>query len=670
MDEKLKKRILEREEIARNIRNKYKERWLVSLAGEYGLFFTGIDRVTRTLSFERRAELRQYFSINLLKRIYNNYLDRVLQIKPSFIVSPSTIQSEDLISAKIAQKLCDCVITPKIEQILYDLYFWVFWADTTLVKIAVKEKELERVPVITYDEKEGEPLEIDTPFGKMQLKDLQGRKLYHKKHGDHKVYLSIKDRDLIYVVIPPFSYLVDPQAMGIDALTNPENPNRVKWIMIESYWTEEKLLENNLKPDDFTPIARSEINEFQENLFNLLGTPMPSSRTKMYLYKEYYEIPSKTFKEGLYVKMIGDKIFEINPLPQPFLSLELLPFVDFRDDPKPLSFYNKPKLFQIRDLNKEYIKTMSKLSKLIEKIGEVTLVADLRTGQPKVITTEDEVIEKILDIPFQQQPQIVDVVQIPMAILRYLEILLMNIEYITATYDIRYPLRERTATEITQTALTSESAFSPSKKLFIDRFIQLAKLGLEVIKHHYPDGKKIEIGGYEYGMVETLIFNKQDLMGRYNVNYALGEFYAMSRTGRYFMLRELLTIPHIAQYLKPHTIMNLINLQEGLETIEDQADEQRAMQENLKILYIPDYSPFVEFYDNHLIHIKSHERFLKLNHERIDAVLTQKYKLHILDHISKIKEQMAEIQQVGNEPTENVENIENIENKEIEKETT
>jgi hypothetical protein len=98
--------------------------------------------------------------------------------------------------------------------------------------------------------------------------------------------------------------------------------------------------------------------------------------------------------------------------------------------------------------------------------------------------------------------------------------------------------------------------------------------------------------------------------------------------------------------------------------METQADVKKATQENLKILYDPEYSPFVDFYDNHQVHIQTHEKFVKVNYERISPIIMQKYKIHILDHFREIAKQQIEIQKAQQEGAMGAQAQEHIEQQE------
>jgi len=686
MEQILEKRIKEREAQAKSYREIFEKRWYISLASENSLFFANMNIMRNELIIspteipsDPRIEWRKYFSINLLSRIYNSLLDRILQIIPVFSCYPATIQAEDMVTSKIAQKLLDGIISPKIEEILYDLFFWVLWVDTTLVKVGYKENagKYILVPEITKNPEEGIPLEFTIPildenkkFKKIQAKDLQGNLLYQKLDPLTKepAFKRIYEGDLVYRVISPFNYLIDPNAFGIDCLINPDCPTKARWVMTIDYFTEDDLLERDIDVAKFEKEGEefSSLPDFLQKIYSTLRASVTSTQ-KMWRYKEYYEIPSKHFPNGLYVKMIGNKILEVNDLPLPFRNLGVLPFVDFRDNPKAYLFYNQPKLFQVRDIVKEYIKTISKISSIIEKVGDKVLIGDLGRGRSsfKVHRPQDSlIVSEVFDVPSPAPGafQITELDSLPMALLRYLEVLLMNLEYLTASYDIRYPLRERTATEIEQTIATAEASFSPFRRFIIKRYEKLASYGLEIIKHYYTDGRKIEIGGGEFGLIEVLIFNKQDLTGKYNIRYAYGEMMTMSKLGRLMYLRQLLQIPHLAQVITPQTVMNILNLYENFETMETQADVKRATQENLKILYDIEYVPYVDFYDNHMVHIQTHEKFVKINYERISPDIMQKYKIHILDHFRKIAEQQEEIKRAQEEgrniPQETTEEVE------------
>jgi hypothetical protein len=523
--EKLKEKIQQREDWGRSYRQIFEKRWYTSLASENSLFFATLNILRNELMIspqelpsDPRIEWRKYFSINLLSRVYNSLLDKALSVVPFFSCYPATIQAEDMTSSKIAQKLLDGIISPKLEEVLPDLFFWVFWVDTTLIKVGYKEDtgRFILIPEITKDPREGIPIEFNLPIldenGKPRkgvAKDKDGNIIYQKINPEtgEPLFKKIYEGDLVYRVISPFNYYIDPTAYGIDCLINPDSPQRVRWLMTIDYLTEEDLIDMDLDPAKYEKesIAKTPLPDFLQKIYNTLGISIPSKQQRFWEYKEYYEIPSKNHPDGLYIKLLGKEILEVNPLPLPFKNLGVLPFVDFRDNPKAYLFYNQPRLFQARDIVKDYIKTLSRISSIIEKVGDKTLITDLGRGKAsfKVHRPEDsQMIDEILDIPATAPGvfQIVDLQQVPMALLRYLEVLLMNLEYLTASYDIRYPLRERTATEITQTVMSAEASFSPFRKALIKRYEKLATYGIEVIKYYYTDGRKIEIGGGEYGI--------------------------------------------------------------------------------------------------------------------------------------------------------------------------
>ncbi|MCS7250664.1 MAG: hypothetical protein NZ608_07065 [candidate division WOR-3 bacterium] len=670
----LKERIESRYNLSKKFRQSFERRWQLALASQQGQFlvFTSkgfvdfLDFLTRK---DKRVEWKKLINCNLLHRIFTNFLVKFFSIPPSFIISPSTIQTEDVASARVAQKIVDGVITPKLEEVLYDLYFWMLWVDTTLLKVGYDETAGEPLylPEITYNEKEGIPYEVDTPFGRLHLKDAKGRKLYIKKIGDNICFYKVPNGDLVYRVIPPFNYYIDPNAKGINCLIDKSLPTRAKWIIIEEYWDRDTLENKGFVEKDFKSISKTPVDEAYASFLEKIGLNLKElGKQEFYCYREYYEVPSSKYPDGLFVKMIGDEIVSESSLPEPFRRMEVLPFIDFRDNPKPYLFYGRTSLYEARELNKIYLQILSKIIEISEKMGEKVAFMEARGGTLKTYIPEGaSVIKEVFDVPATSpQPFITEIENIPLGLLRVLDILLMNIEYLTATHDVKYPVRERTATEIIQTIMSSEQAFDPIKKMIIQRLIKACQYGLEVIKEFYPTGRKLEIGGGEYSIVEVLIFDKEELKGRWNIRYALGDLYTMTKTNRLLLLRELLQIPGMLQVLNPQTILSIINMREFIETVDTQLDIERQRRENLEVMFNPEVRLKVEDFDNHLIHIEQIDKFLKQNYDRLNSLQIQILKKHREEHSLAYMEQIKNIQNVLKEG-KGEQGIESKERKEI-----
>lgn len=537
-----------------------------------------------------------YRPVNLTLKLYQSKLARLMNVPLEFVVSPGSMALDDQIAAEFAEKVIRGVIIPKIMRIREDLLFWALLADRTLVKIR-----------------------------------------WDKNTSDVRL-----------TVVPPTQFLIDPMAFGQDVFS-PEAEAPARWVVHEKLVTDEHLMnvygasENTLNnlPSTSTPA----VNDIIRKIIEAKRIQLPDTGERYYKLYEYWEIPSQKHPKGRLITFIADSdlILQNTELPEPCLNLNRLPFVDLVEILTPDSFYGRTAIELAAPLIKSYSETASQIAQLVNETGITTaFIQATPSAVFKAETFDGETADKIVKYGGPQPPVLATKDAFSVGLLRRLDQLLMEIEMVTGVSELKYPLRDRTATEVVKSEEQDTTRHSVFVRRYIKALTDIITITLEFIKSYYPPDKKIEVIG-DYNMAEIISFDKSKLDKNFNIVIANEGLAMSSKFERLAILQQVGQIAALLlqdpQMREKYSSMFARILDELLESktqlpIEDQYNVRQARNENLQIYNTPTYEMKAETFQNHAIHIREHELFVlqKYNDPKLDTFSIQKIQTHIEEH--------------------------------------
>ena len=583
------------------------------------------------------------------------------QIKSTFYSLPlnmkcSTEKKEPFITgARVSTSVLNTFVKPKFENLKDDMLFWMFWACRPVIKIWWDAKAGRIIQVPKYTDM---PAEGDLPINLMKndkelLVDgkpiqaiLGGKPLFHKHKDGEPQYEDVNVGDLKLTVLSPFEYLIDPSARTKDALFK-DSDCRAQWIIHYKNMSEIQAQKEGMDTSgvnwDTMPTTQIDTILSQINKLEVMDP-----KTKHAKYMEYWQLPDKDYPNGLFLKILGDKIQSENDLPSEWLKLDILPFVDVAEDYPPISWYSKTMMDKISDLQRAYSEENSIMLSLAKKIGRVRVLMQGRGKINVIPVANDELIDEIVQIPAgSQPPQLIQWNDIPMAILRHLDWLLRDIELVSGVHDIRYPInKDRKAAEVYQTIEQDEKRVNVLLRNISERLAYVAKISLCVIAENFLPTVEYTLLD-EFGRSEKMAFKQSwfDIDHKVEVDFANNNFKSVS--GNLLLVETLVKLGVLQD---PEKVLTMLNMGEGLGDETSQIHRKVQMDENLGLLEsnkeTPEDMPSIKPWHNDGIHIKVLEEFLNKYENSLSAAQQTKANDHLGEHKKRALEAMMAQQQM------------------------
>lgn len=646
-------------EDCKRIRKPYSIKWIRNLLyylDKWQVEYNQVSdkwRETNDSSESRDVTMVEHVPVNLVFTKYERLCNDIHNLGVSFTATPLSQNIEHKTGAKMAERVLNGRLADKIAHTRGSLLFWILWATRSLVKVYWRKKS---GPVLEIPDITVSPTDEDQPmfymengelvYGdngeKIPLTDNEEKQLFRKFKNGIGLTKKFYPGDVELSVISPFEYFIDPDARGEFSLF--EGDQRARWViqqkLVDEDWVEEEGYDK-----EGVKFEEGMLSDFEDIQLSVEKLPKPMEK-KHTIYTEFWALPSKKWPNGKLVIIIGEKVVTNENLPEPYLKLNALPFVDFADDYTPMSWYSKPWMERLLPLQKAYGELNSIILQLARKIGYFKLLVHGRAGSIKARPViNDEFINEVLYHQSNTPPIPLRIEQIPMALLRHLDWILRDIEYLAGIHQPNWNMKKNVlATEILQNVEQDEKKVNKFIGMLSYRWSIVGRLALELIKHNYIIGREITYVN-DFGIVEKTAFSKQTFWGDYTVDINLGKPLYMSRAATWAMVERLIQLGVITDR---DQILDILNLNKTLEDVQGQSDYRRQQLENLRLLQSfkknldePEMPEVREFH-NHPVHIRGILEFLNDYYDDLNAKTATKAIEHYRKHVTMYQEQQLQ----------------------------
>lgn len=621
--------------------------------------------IAKEKAFKVVWQAREYIPVNLMVKIYQSRLAKLMVLPTTCSADPRSIQASDIASARYAEKLARAVVQPLIDLKKEECFFWSTWVNRPLWKIRWDETLGDYIhkPIYTNQQKNylgefnaivpsiDEKGEIRKGEDGNPIQALyNGLPQFQEVYKGEKRFEDFREGDLRFSVISPFEYTIDPLARGDDVL-DPKTENKARWIRQNKIVDKQYLIAKygKEKVGDITFTKRVAISGVEEEIWRLKNLPVEVESTQTVELFEYWELPSDDFPNGLILTYIDNNIIlqKEETLPKPWQSLGRLPYLDTPAEIHiPYRYYGETLMEKVAPLQRDYSQWASHMSELRSKTGEKD--AFLPGGSNfRRIESGDTQLNNIYRFDGVQQPAIVEYDTFPATMIKDGDRLLMNIEMVSGSSEMKYPFKQKTATEILQTIEQDETRISTFKNKILRLYAELTKLGLEEIRVHYDPTRKINVTG-DYGIIETIEFEKTKLSGNYDIYIQASPMPLGSLLGQVSLVKDFINmgiLNPIQNDSHKQIIMNMLNMRTGIQSTEEQLNEKVALRENLMCRQGEEIPPPTE-HQNHTIHLLSHRNWINAEEPVVGSLEYVRMDKHIKETQALYDQQLLKIMQM------------------------
>jgi hypothetical protein len=631
-------------------------------------------------------KIRRFIPVNIMFSCYTNLVGRLEGLPTEYICMPLSTEIDDEFAARLAERLLNSQISPELKENIDDLIFWIAWTNTSAIKMLYKKDLPIQYPEMTT-ENTGIPILRKDLFLKQKPDEQVGTLAtpsepvwWMKDENGVKRWQTIYDGKISLSICSPFELYIDPLGKLNRLHTDKKRP---RWIIHEitvSRDEVEQMLEKNelgieIENISFDTSGQDKVAE----ILNLIKGGNVSPSDQYAVYREYWRLPNNSFPEGLYLRTLNDKVFEYNTLPEPFLHLDILPFISVADTHHPYSWYTHTYLDKVRPWQKLKSIVWSKIADNIEKTGGIELFSPMgdtikRTG------LSSSLIDGIWS-GGNQPPTVINLDKIPMTILRANQEIDAEVAKVFLS-DLRYPVDKNQPLGTTMAIIEQDDArISGIRKSIIRAFCDVGEIGLQMMQAYYPPMKQVRIVGDE-NIFQIYQYNSSDVRGNIDINIRMGElpYYSPSGIGSRIQVLQQLGIP-----VNNMEVVNMLNMKSLTSDPNKMADVKHAQEENAKILRA--YPKMVEDtvnggdiikifiqvpqgkkgevkmvetemvlvceeWEDHDIDYTEHENFLKRNGAKLNSIVVELLLNHMRvvkqKQMQKLVEQAQMIQQAQN----------------------
>lgn len=658
--ERVQKEILEKRELGLKIREPHLRGWydninifVDQIFVQKRDYFVALEDLLKRKA--RDVRFIEAVPSTIILNPYHLLISSFISIPADFLVTPLSNDIECFTASNLAEQILNTIVAPKLNEIKLDLISTMLITSRTLVKVYYDTTigDVVDVPVITTTPgKEDVPLVVNG----IPLKDPEtGLPIFHKVYKGVPQFETKRQGDIGLTVISPLNYIIDPMCLGSSNALSP-SPNQAKWLIhffvVDKKWCEEHNI----------PFENSDFKNTKLGLF-FSEFERTELKSECALYQEYWEIPLKSNGyQGRIVKLLNDKVIDIEPLPKWCQRKGVIPFVDFSDDPNPFSWYNKSIISRVARLQRRYVEAESQIYEVAKKVGKIRVCLQRGGGEVEFREVEDDVIDEIIAYGGAQPPVQVIMKDIPELLLRYLDLILRDIQLITL-HDPRFPIQSnRTASELAMTLETDEQKLSTIKYMFLDKYAKIGEYALEVIKENYNIGRSLKLLN-DFSFFETIYFHPEMISYDYKIRIDIGNPFYMTRAGQFNFVTRMLNLG----IFEPLELLEFF-YGSNIFATEVFLDLKRAGEENFRlyvsdkmlknailkieqekqilgeqITELPEYKDLVmgkvEPFDNHIVHLKAHRKFTKKYYNYLTSYGIQKVIDHIQEHLQIIQQQ-------------------------------
>lgn len=545
----------------KNARGPIERQWYLNLAFYFGKQNVAVVNTSTSatgnnfrLHTPQAPPWRVRLVSNKIKPIIRTELAKVTQQKPSATVIPASEDDKDIFAARAGEQIWESTYSRKrVKSVMRRAMFWTLLTGTGYVKCWWDGQ----APNPDNPQMPGDFMIVpETPFH-IFVPDLRAEELEDQPYLIHASTKSLEWVKAQY-----------------GNLAKEINPNTAQ--------------ANDILEDSFIQlVGAQQIQKDSVLCLELWGKPGA--------------VPG--FPQGVMATLLGDKIVQIIPF-WPYQHGEF-PFAKFTHIPTG-KFYGESTVTDLIPLQKEYNRTRSQIIEAKNRMAKPQLIAPRGSVDASKITTEPGQI--ILYTPGFEAPRPLPLQPLPAYVLQELERIQMDIDDISGQHEItkgRVPPGVSSGTAISFLQEQDDSKLSHTIDSIEDGIEKIARHTLSHVVQYWDIGRIIKSVG-DNGAFDAQVLKASDLRGNTDIRVEAGSALPTSKAAKQAFIMDLMK-------------MGFVEPQEGLQVLEIggisklydklQTDVRQAQRENLRMQNGQPLQP--NTWDNHAIHIESHNRFRK-----------------------------------------------------------
>jgi hypothetical protein len=581
-EERLANKYNQRFSVCADMRQNYERQWYYNLAFYFGRqYVQWVGSVSANkftlMDVKPKQAWRARLISNKIKPIIRNELTKLTKEEMQFYVVPATTEDSDIAAAKAGESLAEFVLDDsQFNKKRRQATLWALLTGTGYIKTY-------------YDQ--NYPVPGNEP-GKIILDAL----------SSFPIYVPLLDEEDIQV--QPYVFhqrSVDPnfikEKWGVDVTPDEnikaeyyeERLRNVLGIQSKGYVPQSIVREVWVRPNQEFP---------QGAMFIIQG------KNVLYMYEDI----NKAREEAESDEPVGDSVLELpGQLPETEFPYEHgeYPFQKIIHIPA-ARYYGISVIEDLIPLQKEYNRARSQIIESKNKTASAQWVVPKGSVDPNKITAQPGLI--IQYQPGFEAPRAIKQPDLPAYVIQDLDRTLKDIDDISGQYEVahgRTPpgveaasaiayLQEENDTRLYHTTASIEEAaqgVGTQVLALIDQCWTVDKAVKVASKNNYTDVK---------------MFKKADMKGNTDFRVEPGSMAPKSRAARNAMMLELVD----RGVIPPDKILKYLQMVDTNQMYEDmQVDERQAQRENIKMA---EGEPLgVNDFDNHVMHIYSHENYMK-----------------------------------------------------------
>lgn len=563
---------------ARNARKKYERDWKLNLSFYLGKqWVIYLQDSNKVIDWNPPGDRKPRHTTNLIQPTVRAEYAKISSHRPDFTVESSPGKLEAVDKAKACKYYLDYKWeTDDYEDIFKHALLWALICGTAYIKNY-------------YDPEAGQTIDIN---GEKQVT------------GDPQIdYVS------------PFELFIDPFARDI---------NEASWVIHTRVRSREYVKMKygvDVPPDSIDTLQISGLTEGVRNVQREQGT-LPAV-----VIKEYWERPNSINPNGKYIVIAGNKV--LLEQDNPYAEICPIPFEVMRHIPVPDRFYGDCVVTQLRPINVAYNKLYSDMLDNSLKLSNPPLIAPVNglIESPKWEPGEIIYVNPMLQGKVDQ----VKIEPYPAQVMNSLKRLLETRDDISGLSDVsrgQIPRGVKSAQGLGYLLEQDETRISTTIRQWEDLIGHVMENVLKLARVFYPLPQLIPVLG-ENNVREAKLFKAEDIPSDIDVRVVPNSTMPKSMVQQ---KQDLLSMWQAGIITDPRLILRLSDYGNDQEIFTDlELDSQQAKRENDAMS--EGRQAKVEEWQNHVIHITEHSRFMKtvdfenLSPER-QALFQQHYEQH------------------------------------------
>lgn len=624
----------------RNFKLPFEGNMFLNLAFYYGFQWTIYNIASGELTqIENPANNIRLTSNQIQPRI-RNLLAKMVKNRPIMDVIPAGWTEEDLYSTSVSKALLEEFREIHNEDELdQSTALWFLTCGDCFRKIGFdpnsgKTEQIDKT-MDSFAQYANEPME--------QLGDMG----FSMANGGKSV--SYNEGDVYDDVVPPFEVYVPEHAKTGGGATDLMHVKIMQVADVKLKW--------GRRAKDITPYSAIAVSDqFQQRLLGLANPEIGASTgitknltdrpQELTYYMELWMKPSVQNPKGRLVICAGqgpDGILYDEPNPffdamheiKPLRSLGGIPFIRFRCIEAPGRYWSISPIEPMRPLQAEYNKTITDLVQNRATVGRNKIIA------PKSANLDKQEVAnihgQILEYTGIKGPDIFPAMALPQQVERETERNRLDMDTVSGSHEVsraKVPQGVKSGIAINYLLEQDDTSLSPIVQNFEHAKRKVALLKLAFAKKFYSGARMLQSTKIQ-DMAEVLIFSASDIS--LNVRVVPGSAMPQSRAAlqaTYLDLFNMGVFKDDNGQPDSTRLFELLRTTMPLEALseEENLDLSRANRENIYLAVGEQIVP--AHYENHLIHIKQHNKFRKS--ERFYGLpepIKQNFDIHVSIHM-------------------------------------